>query len=356
MPNSESEVKRVTETQPLLKITRGAYVDAVHSGHLVVVRSDGQVAACAGYRDYPAVLRSGMKPLQLLGVIASGAVERFGFEDRELAVAASSHSGEAEHVDAVRSMLNKIGMGESDLRCGVHPPFMPHVAADMARAGVQPSPIHNNCSGKHTSMLAACLARGWPTEDYIRLEHPLQQDNLHRLARFASVDIDEVGIVIDGCGIPAYVLPLSRSALAFARLAEDAEAPSEDRDLIPTAWRAITANPEYGSGRTGRLEAVLMRLGGGKLIAKVGAEGFYAVGIAPGVIGESGYGLALKLEEGITFNRATDPIVVAALRQIGALPEDAHGELEPFSPRAITNCRNEVAGGMEVLFELRADQ
>ena len=138
----------------MLKITRGAYVDAVHSGHLVLVRSDGQVAACAGYRDYPAVLRSGMKPLQLLGVIASGAVERFGFEDRELAVAASSHSGEAEHVDAVRSMLNKIGMGESDLRCGVHPPFMPHVAADMARAGVQPSPIHNNCSGKHTSMLA----------------------------------------------------------------------------------------------------------------------------------------------------------------------------------------------------------
>ena len=339
--------------EPLLRITRGAFVDAVHSGHIALVRSDGFVVASAGDPEYPAVLRSGMKPLQLLAVLASGAVERFGLEDRELAVAASSHSGEAEHIAAARSMLAKIGMEEGDLLCGVHPPFMPHVAAEMARAGVEPAPINNNCSGKHASMLAACRARGWPTGSYDRLEHPLQQENLDRLARFAEVDADDVGIVLDGCGIPAYVLPLSRSALAFARIAEPATAPSQDRDLVPAAWRAITGNPEYGSGRTGRLEAVLIRLGEGKLIAKVGAEGFYVVGIAPGVIGESGYGLALKLEEGITFNRATDPIVVAALRQIGALPDDPRGELAAFSPRSVLNCREEVAGGMDVLFDLR---
>ena len=336
----------------LLRITRGDFTDAIHRGSIAVVRSDGVLQAGAGDPDTPAVLRSGMKPIQLLAVIDSGAVERFGLSDEELAVAAASHSGEPEHLRAVRSLLGKIGMSESDLRCGIHPPFAQHVATAMALEGEEPGPINNNCSGKHASMLAACLARGWPTESYDRLEHPLQQDILCRLARLASVAPEEIGIVIDGCGVPAYVLPLSRSALAFARLVDPITAPEEDRDLARVAVRAITGCPSYGSGKVGRLEARLMEVGKGRLVAKVGAEGFYAVGIAPGVIGERGFGMALKLEDGITFNRATDPIVIAALEQIGALDRGQLESLSDFRPREVKNCRGETVGRFEILFRL----
>ncbi|HUX08676.1 MAG TPA: asparaginase [Acidobacteriota bacterium] len=341
-----------SRSAPLLCVTRGDYVDAVHHGHIAIVRSDGFICASAGEHAYAAVLRSGMKPIQVLSVIASGAVEKFGLTDEELAVAAASHSGEEEHLAAVRSILNKIGKSEADLRCGVHAPFMPHVAARMAGAGEEPCQLNNNCSGKHAAMLAACLAKGWPVQGYDRLEHPLQQDILLRLARFAGVEAKEIGIVVDGCGIPAFVLPLWRSALVFARLADPGAAPEEDRKLVGIAVKAITANPTYGSGKVGRLEALLMQIGEGKLIAKVGAEGFYAVGVTPGVIGRTGFGLALKLEEGITFNRATDPIVVAALEQIGVLSEAQAGRLADFKAREVLNCRGESVGGMKALFRL----
>jgi L-asparaginase II len=337
----------------LLRLTRGEFTDAVHFGHLALVRSDGRINCAVGDPESQVVLRSGMKPIQLLAVIASGAVERFGLTEKELAVAAASHSAEPEHLEAVRSILKKTGMKESDLRCGLHAPFAPHVAAEMARAGEALGVIHNNCSGKHAALLAACRARGWPTEGYDRLDHPLQQDILSRLARFASVRPGEIGIVVDGCGIPAFVLPLHRAALAFARLADPDSAPQEDRILVRIALKAITGNPSYGSGKQGRLEAALMELGGGKLIAKVGAEGFYAVGIAPGLVGKAGYGLALKLEEGITFNRATDPIVVHALEQIGAINGAQAERLSAFMPKEVFNCRGESVGRVEPLFTLK---
>jgi L-asparaginase II len=340
----------------LLSLTRGDFTDAVHYGSIAVVSSDGELVSSAGDPGMPAVLRSALKPIQLLAVVASGAVERFGLSGEELAVAAASHSAEPEHLEAVRSILGKIGKSEADLRCGVHPPFAPHVAAAMAIEGVQPGPLHNNCSGKHAAMLAACLARGWPTEGYERLEHPLQQENLHRLARFAGLAPGEVGTVIDGCGVPAFVLPLWRSALAFARLADPSAAPEEDRGAAAVAWEAITGNPVYGSGRVGRLEAPLMELGGGGLLAKVGAEGFYAVAMGPGVVGgesnSPGCGLTLKLEDGITFNRATDPIVVAALMQLGVLSEGDVDRLSEFRPQEVLNCRGEAVGKQQVLFNL----
>lgn len=336
----------------LLELSRGDYTEARHRGSLAAVAADEHLIAVLGDPELPVILRSAAKPFQLMTVLASGAAERFGLVDEELAVAAASHSAEPEHLRAVRSLLGKIGLEESDLRCGVHQPFAPHVAERMARAGERPTPVHNNCSGKHAAMLAACLARGWSTEGYDRLEHPLQQENLGRIARLADLPPERVGVVIDGCGVPAFVLPLARAALAFARLADFRAAPQGEDELARRAMTAITARPSYGSAAVGRLEAVLMEVGGGRLLAKVGAEGVYGVGIAPGVVGKHGVGLVLKLEDGITFNRASDPIIVEALRQLGALSEQDLERLSEFGPREVTNCRGEAVGRMRVLFNL----
>ena len=350
--NADVPTKSGAVPPALLELSRGEYTEARHRGSLAAVAADGHLVAVLGDPEQPTILRSAAKPFQLMTVLASGAAERFGLGDEELAVAAASHSAEPEHLRAVRSLLAKIGLEESDLRCGVHPPCTPHTAERMARAGETPTPVHNNCSGKHAGMLAACLARGWPTEGYDRLEHPLQQENLGRIARLADLPPERVGIVIDGCGVPAFVLPLARAALAFAKLADPSVAPAGEGELARRAMAAITARPSYGSAAVGRLEAALMEVGGGRLLAKVGAEGVYGVGIAPGVVGKRGLGLALKLEDGITFNRASDPIVVEALRQLGALGKRDLERLSEFAIREVTNCRGEAVGRMRVLFNL----
>jgi L-asparaginase II len=338
---------------PLAALKRGDFVEAVHRGCLAVVGADGEPMAAVGDSELPTILRSAAKPFQLMAVLASGAAEKFDLSGEELAVAAASHNAEEEHLAAVRSLLEKIGLPESELRCGVHPPFAQHVAERMAKSGEGPSPISNNCSGKHASMLAACLARDWPTEGYDLPDHPLQLENLARMARFAGLDTADVPIVIDGCGVPAFVLPLWRLALAFARLADPRHAPEEDRELASRAWEVITSHPTYGSGAKGRLEAQLMKEGAGRLLAKVGAEGVYGVGIAPEDGSGGGYGLALKLAEGITFNRATDPIVVDALRQLGFIGPDNLRELAAFAPLEVRNCRGDLVGRMEILYKLQ---
>jgi L-asparaginase II len=45
--------------------------------------------------------------------------------------------------------MDKIGVKESDLKCGVHPPLSKNMQNKMLIRGEQPSQIHNNCSGKH---------------------------------------------------------------------------------------------------------------------------------------------------------------------------------------------------------------
>lgn len=340
------------ECPPLLILSRDSYIEAVHRGCIAVVASDGRQVCGVGHVQLPTILRSAAKPFQLMAVLSSGAPELFELSGEELAVAAASHNAEEEHLAAVRSILSKTGMTQKQLRCGIHPAFAPHVSEKIARAGKKPEQIHNNCSGKHAAMLAACLARGWPTETYDRLEHPLQQENLERIARFSGVRPQDVGIVVDGCGVPAFVLPLSKMALAFARLADPANAPEPDRELARRTKKIITGHPTYGSGKLGRLEAQLMAAGKGNLVAKVGAEGVYGVGIAPGVLGERGFGVALTLSEGITFNRATDPILVATLRQLGVINDNDLELLADFAPRDVFNCRGEKVGRMSVQFEL----
>lgn len=338
--------------EKLLEIRRGKYEEALHRGHLVVVSSDGRSLKSLGDGGKTLIMRSTAKPFQLMTVVASGAAERFGLGDAELAVAASSHSAEPEHISLVRSILDKISMSVEDLRCGVHPPFQQHVVESMAKAGISPSAIHNNCSGKHAAMLAACLASGWPTERYEEADHPLQMENLQRIAMFAGLEVSGIGCVVDGCSVPTYALPMWNVALAYARVAGSEWAPQTEQSVAERVFGIMSSHPTIGSGAVDRLDAALMRAGEGLLIAKVGAEGVYAVGIAPGVVCEQGAGMVLKLEEGINFNRATGPIVITALAQLGVLDNKAVKELADFAGGEMKNCGGKVVGEMRILFDI----
>src|SRR5256885_13221264 len=123
--------QQIPIAEPLVQVKRGSITESRHRGHIVVVEPDGNIVAYAGSPETVTFLRSSAKPLQALPLLVSGAAERFGFTDREVALACASHNGEPMHSELAASMLHKIGLGPEALRCGVHEPYSVEVAAEM---------------------------------------------------------------------------------------------------------------------------------------------------------------------------------------------------------------------------------
>ena len=141
--------QQIPIAEPLVEVRRGAITESRHRGHVTVVTPDGKIVSYAGDPANVTFLRSSAKPLQAIPLLVSGAADRFGFTDEEVALACASHNGEPIHTVIVASMLEKIGLGPNDLKCGVHEPYSAKAAAELRASGKSPTPLHNNCSGKH---------------------------------------------------------------------------------------------------------------------------------------------------------------------------------------------------------------
>lgn len=138
----------------LIEVTRGALVESTHVGAIAVARTDGSLALGLGDVERPVFPRSAIKSIQCLPLIESGAAERFGFTEAEIALACASHVGSERHASLAGEMLHKIGLCEGALGCGSHTPLGSSAAKALWRSGHEPSQLHNNCSGKHAGMLA----------------------------------------------------------------------------------------------------------------------------------------------------------------------------------------------------------
>ncbi len=146
----------------LIELTRGPRIESVHRGAAAVMTAAGEVLTAWGDIDRPVFVRSAAKPLQALALVETGAADAFAVTAAELALACGSHSGEPRHVAGVSGWLARLGLDSGALVCGPHPPLDPHAAADLVRAGALPTPIHNNCSGKHAGFLTAARHLGLP--------------------------------------------------------------------------------------------------------------------------------------------------------------------------------------------------
>ena len=176
----------------LVEVTRGRLVESVHRVAACAVDADGTLRLVAGAIDVPVYLRSAAKPFIAAAVIAAGARETFDLTGPEIAVMAASHSGEPIHVEAVRSILRKIGMDPSALQCGAHPPYDDATARAMTAAGEAPSALHNNCSGKHAGILALCAILGADPSTYLDASNPAQR-RISSSARVFQTRIPSVG-------------------------------------------------------------------------------------------------------------------------------------------------------------------
>jgi L-asparaginase II len=339
----------------LVEVWRGPIVESRHRGHLIAVDGRGRTIAALGQPETVTYVRSSGKPFQAMPVIVSGAADRFGFTEQEIAIACGSHSGESIHVDTVRSMLGKIGRDESALKCGVHEPFSAEVARELTRTQKSPSVLQNNCSGKHAAMLALALHLSAPTESYDELSNPVQQAIAKTVSQFSDVLLDQMAFGVDGCGAPVFGMPVRAMALMYARLV----APPEDFDDATRAAsqriiKAMIDFPEMVGGTKDRLDTELIKAGDGRLISKIGAEGVYTVGVLPCAAWPDGLGLALKIEDG-DDHRARPPAVIEALRQLNVLAEEELSALASYAPTIIRNRRGERVGEARAAFTLEIE-
>jgi L-asparaginase II len=334
---------------PLVATTRGypstGYaVENIHFGSVAVVDAAGRLLYSSGDPDFMTFTRSALKPFQALPFVLDDGPARFGLTRDELALLCASHSGEEKHLSGVRSILGKIDVGENRLACGCAVPLYYDATGLPAPAERRWTPVHHNCSGKHSGFLAWCRLHGAPLDGYVDPGHPLQRAIRATLAECVHMNEEQLPTGIDGCSAPNYAMPLARLAHLYARLAQG----SRDEQLggaLGDLFDAMTARPDLVSGEA-RTDLAWMNAGDGDWVAKIGADAVQAIGIR-----SAGIGIAVKVSDGAV--RALHPAVWSVLDQLGLLDARKRALLEPYRAPAIQNARGTVAGEVHAVFTLQ---
>ena len=243
----------------VVEATRGALVESAHRGAGAVVDADGRVLMSFGDAERRVYPRSAIKALQALPLVASGAVDRLGLSDKEIALACASHSGSEDHVATARGMLAKAGHDERALECGAHWPLGEDEARALARSGRTPTALHNNCSGKHAGFVCLSCAMGVDPKGYVAPDHPVQREVAASIEAMTGARLSEEMRGVDGCAIPTYAVPLVALARGFARLGTGHGLSQDRRKAAARIRAAVAAHPLTVAGR-GRFDTEIMSL------------------------------------------------------------------------------------------------
>ncbi|MEW5701054.1 MAG: asparaginase [Candidatus Zixiibacteriota bacterium] len=324
---------------PAVEVTRGEAIESIHHAAAAVVDCEGNLIAHLGDPGFVTFSRSSLKPFQALAGVRRGVPDRFGFQERHLALVCASHSGEPRHVEAAREMLAAIGARPEDLQCGVHIPLYIHPEEPPIPPKTDFTPLHNNCSGKHSGMLALARVLNAPIDHYLELDSPVQKAIRETVIEMLSLSANEIRTGTDGCSAPNYAVSLRALAAGYARLSQAAN-PRLGRSPAGAEGARIVAammrHPEMISG-TGRLDLAISEASGGTLFTKAGGEAVECVGVP-----ERGLGIAIKVGDGGT--RAVGPLLIGVLRELGLLPDGSAAGLNGFAAPILHNHRGIAIG------------
>lgn len=327
----------MSEAAPvLIEVWRGDMVESRHRGAYAIVDADGDVIAAQGDIERPVYARSAIKPLQALPLVETGAADALNVSQEELALACASHGGEPRHVDVVARWLERLGLSGRDLECGAHPPSHAPSARALAAAGQEPSALHNNCSGKHTGMLATCRYLREPTRGYIRIDHPEQRRVISALSTMCGADLSDAPRGVDGCGLPQLGIPLKVLAFAFARFGAPTGLTADRQAACRRIAAAMRAHPFLLAG-SGRFCTRAIEIAGTKALVKTGAEGVYTATI-PG----HGLGVALKIGDGAA--RAAEAAMATLLVRHAGLDAGEIAALQPWQSPPVLNVAGLTVG------------
>jgi len=325
-----------TPNPVLIKALRGNSVESIHRGSFVVVNARGEEKLSAGDIENPVFPRSGVKPIQALALIETGAAKRFGLGHANLALACGSHNGETTHTEIIENWLKKVQCGVDDLVCGPSLPWTQEGKKLLFENGKTGTSLHDNCSGKHTAFLSIAKHLGYPTLGYNRLDHPVQKLVIQILEEMTGLELFKAPMGIDGCGIPTIAIPLSKLALAMARLGDPHDQCKERQASCSRIRRAIAAEPYLFGGKNRFCTRVIDALGESALV-KTGAEGIYCATLT-----KIGLGVAIKIDDG--GRRGAEAVMMRLLIKLGVLTENAKGRLLNLLEPPIFSRSGEVVG------------
>jgi L-asparaginase II len=318
-------------TNPVLvEVTRGGIVESEHRGAVAVVDADGKAVLDIGDTLRPIFPRSAIKGLQAIPLIESGAAERFGLTDAEIALACASHNGETVHTALAASMLAKAGRDLTSLECGAHWPMRAGTQQELARQHGTPTALHNNCSGKHAGFICTACAMHEDPSGYVQHDHPVMRAATAAVEAMTDTRLAaNAACGTDGCSIPAYALPLRALALGFARFGTGHGLGPARQRAVQRIREAVAAEPFSVAG-TDRFDTRLMQAFRSRTFVKVGAEGVYCASFP-----ELGFGVALKCDDGTT--RAAEVMMAALVRKFLPLNEAEAKALAPLLHQPLTN-------------------
>jgi L-asparaginase II len=277
----------------LAEYVRDGIVESEHRGFLAMLNADGTISKSLGDSETKIYPRSTIKCAQASAMVRNG----LKLEPRLLALAQSSHSGAAMHLDGVREILASVGLDESALRCALDRPLGD--AERRAWGDAVPTQIAMNCSGKHAAMIATCVASNWPIENYLDPAHPLQVAIKSELETLAGEKITVTST--DGCGAPLFLI----SVIGLARAIREI---TISTDLVHIGvMNAARTHPEMVGG-VGRHNTEMMQEVPG-LFMKDGAEAVNVSSLSDGRT------FVFKVSDGSL--RAFRTIVHACLKDFG---------------------------------------
>ena len=319
----------------LVRQVRGDVEESVHRGDVVQVDVDGALIRGLGDPDRVANLRSSVKPFGVVALIEAGGIEAFDLEPPELALMASSHSGEDLHVRTLQALYRRANLSQSLIATGSEGmPLDALTAARLARDGEKPSPVRHMCSGQHSVFLLLSRLKGWDPTGYWLDDHPAQAAYRAVVARAFGTTPGRLRTSIDGCGVATYAFRLREIARAYALLADPrAVRASDSRSSLAPALTlvrdAMLANPEMVGGTRDRLDTSVMKAVPGRLVSKGGMEALRGLAILPGASASppGASGIALKIEDGDGHDRGTWAATVEVLAQAGVLDAAALRQL-----------------------------
>jgi L-asparaginase II len=322
----------------LVELQRGDMVESVHAGAIAVLDADGGTLLEVGDIDRPVYPRSAVKMLQALAMVESGAPDRLGLTDPELALACASHNGEPEHVRTAASMLAKAGADVGVLECGAHWPYSDEASRSLVAAGQQPVALHNNCSGKHSGFVClACMMAGGSelrgfVRGYVKPEHPVMREVTAALESTTGVPLANGAAPrgTDGCSIPTYGIPLRGMARAFARWGTGIGLRPSQAAAAARLRRAVAAAP-FMVGGTDRFDSVVMDRLRERVYCKVGAEGVYCAAFP-----QRGIGVAVKMDDGNTA-RAAEVVMASLIAALAPLDDEERAFIGGYSALQMRN-------------------
>lgn len=344
----------MSKYQPIFSFSRGSTVESTIFGGIAVVDKNGKLLASHGNPETATFLRSSAKPFQTLPLVELGGLNKFNISPVQLAVTCASHSGTDRHVKVIRSLQNSIGVQESDLRCGTHIPFHQGTRRSLQDRGIQPTPNHHNCSGKHTGMLGQAILLKADLQSYFEPEHPVQKNILEVIAEFCMLQASEIQLGTDGCSVPTFAIPLQNAAAGWARLMDSSSFTAGRKNAADTVIAAMSSHPFMVAG-PGRLDSKLMEVTEGRIIAKSGAEAFQSLGIRKGALGSGSpaLGIAIKISDGDPGKRVKSRVVIETLKQLDLLSAAELASLDEFKPEyEIKNQRDITVGLGKPCFKL----